>query len=83
MRQVCLLVFLSFCVSFQLFGQDRASIEGTLSDPSGSTVSNADVELLFPATGLTRHSITTAAGTYRFESLAVGTYKMTVAKPGF
>jgi hypothetical protein len=83
MRQASLLALLLFSSSLTILGQDRASIEGTVVDPTGSSVSNADVELVFPSTGLRRHSLTTASGIYRFPSLSVGTYQITIRKPGF
>ncbi len=83
MRQFSFIVFLVLGFSFSTFAQDRASVEGTILDPSGSVVSGADVELLFPSTGLSRHATTTTAGTYRFPSLAVGSYKLTINKAGF
>lgn len=83
MRQVSFTILLVCIFPFTSFGQDRASIDGTVTDSSGSSVASADVELLFPATGLRRHSMTTGAGIYRFSSLPVGTYQLSITKPGF
>ena len=66
-----------------LYGQDRAAIRGTITDPSGALVAGAHVELKSPGTGLTRESVTGAAGIYEFDSLPVGSYQLTIAQPGF
>src|ERR1700722_4962941 len=66
-----------------LFGQDRAAIRGTITDPSGAVVAGAHVELKSPQTGLTRESVTGGAGIYEFDSLPVGTYQLTIAQNGF
>jgi protocatechuate 3,4-dioxygenase beta subunit len=52
-----------------LFGQDRAVIRGTITDPTGALVASAHVELKSPGTGLTRQSVTGGAGIYEFDSL--------------
>ena len=66
-----------------LFGQDRAAIRGTITDPSGAVVAGAHVELKSPHTGLTRESVTGGAGIYEFDSLPVGSYQLTIAQNGF
>lgn len=63
--------------------QDRATINGTVTDPTGATVPGARVELTTPATGLRRTMLTPANGIYEFASLAVGRYVISVSKPGF
>jgi hypothetical protein len=66
-----------------LFGQDRAAIRGTITDPTGALVAGAHVELKSPGTGLTRESVTGGAGVYEFDSLPVGSYRLTIAQNGF
>lgn len=65
------------------FGQDRASIGGTVTDPSGAVIQGARVELKSPATGLQREAATGKAGIYAFDSLPVGTYQVTISQKGF
>ncbi len=59
------------------------NITGTVYDPTGATVPNATVTVRDIATGLENTTMTTGAGDYRFENLAVGTYAVSVSAPGF
>src|ERR1700675_907485 len=70
-------------VSLPLAAQDRAAINGTVTDPSGALLGGATVELLSPDTGLRRQSSTNESGIYEFPSLPVGSYTVTITKPGF
>jgi hypothetical protein len=63
--------------------QDRAAINGTVTDPTGATVPAASVELTSPATGLRRSTVTPANGIYEFPSLPVGRYRISISKVGF
>ena len=62
---------------------DRAELEGTITDPSGSVVVGATVKVVAADTGLTHEQPTNSKGYYRFPGLAVGRYKLTVASTGF
>ncbi|MFN0165886.1 MAG: TonB-dependent receptor domain-containing protein [Bryobacteraceae bacterium] len=66
-----------------LWAQDRGSITGTISDPSGSPVVDARVE----ARSVTRNTIfearTTAAGSYLVQFLPPDRYVLTAVKEGF
>ncbi|MGB9204289.1 MAG: carboxypeptidase regulatory-like domain-containing protein [Terriglobales bacterium] len=61
----------------------RGSISGLVSDPTGAIVPGAQVTLLNPATGLTQHTATSAAGLYSFISLNPGVYQVTASQKGF
>ena len=69
--------------SSRAYGQDRAAIRGTITDPSGALVSGAHVELKSPETGLHRETLTGSAGIYEFDSLPVGSYEVSIAQTGF
>src|SRR5215475_14123519 len=77
---ICILAVL---VGAPLFGEDRAVIHGTITDPTGAVVAGAHVELKSPGTGLTRESNTGGAGIYEFDSLPVGSYRLAIAHQGF
>lgn len=61
----------------------RGMISGTVTDPSGAIVPDAKVTLLNPATGVSLHATTTAAGLYTFISLNPGVYRVTASQSGF
>jgi iron complex outermembrane receptor protein len=65
------------------FGQTPATMTGTVKDPSGAVVSNAVVTLTNVQTSIQATSTTTSAGVYAFAGLAPGSYKISIASPGF
>jgi len=62
---------------------DRAVLEGTVTDPTGATISGATVKVLAVVTGLAQEQRTNSKGYYRFPGLAVGRYSLTVTDTGF
>src|SRR5260370_12623069 len=60
-----------------------ASLNGTLTDPSGAAVANAKVTAENTITGLTRTTPSSDARFYSFPHLTVGSYHPTVQAPGF
>src|SRR5215510_9130896 len=79
------------CATLVLFsvhsalGQLRivGSISGTVQDPTGAVVPNAQVVVKDQKTGLTKESTTTDSGAFLFRDLANGSYDVTVSMPGF
>jgi hypothetical protein len=59
------------------------TIEGTVTDPSGSVVAGAVVTLGTASTTGDRTTITDEAGTFRFSSVATGMYIITITARGF
>ncbi len=69
-----------------LFAQGEiasATLNGTVTDPSGSAVPNAKITLTNTATGLTRTTQSNDAGLYSFVRVPVGVYDLTVEATGF
>ncbi|MEO6803413.1 MAG: carboxypeptidase regulatory-like domain-containing protein, partial [Granulicella sp.] len=62
-----------------LFG----SMVGTVTDPSGAAIPGAAVTVVSAATNDTRTVTTNDGGGYSMQTLAPGTYKVTIAKEGF
>src|SRR5260370_18463015 len=62
---------------------DRATLTGTVRDPSGAVVAEAKVSLRYPATGLTRTVASNASGAYLIGGLPVGAPVLEIRKPGF
>lgn len=60
-----------------------ASLNGTITDPSGAAVGGARITVKSPATGLTRTTSSTNAGLYSFSRLPVGAYELSVEMQGF
>jgi hypothetical protein len=69
--------------SLSLWAQFTSGIEGTVSDPSGAVVPNANVTLMNLETGITRTAQAGAAGYYRLTSLPAAVFKITVTASGF
>ena len=65
------------------WGQTNASLRGTVTDQSGAIVVGANVTLLNVGTGIARKTTTGNDGSYLFDLVQVGKYKVTVEKSGF
>src|SRR5438067_6207193 len=78
----CFVVVLGLS-SAVLFAQDTASITGTVIDPSGATVPNAQVVISSADRGIKRAAPTNGDGAYTFAALPNGTYDLTINAPGF
>jgi hypothetical protein len=78
----CVFAF-AFCLPVTLTAQDTASITGTVTDPSGAAVTNAQVTLISTEHGINRTTTTNGSGDYLFASLPIGAYDLTVSDPGF
>ena len=65
------------------YGQETASIVGTVTDPSGAAVPNAKITITNTETGLVRATTTNATGNYAARELAIGRYNVQVEAPGF
>jgi hypothetical protein len=61
----------------------RGAINGTVTDPSGAVVPNAQVKATEKATSIDHNTVTTADGLFSFQDLPVGAYKVTVTATGF
>jgi hypothetical protein len=65
------------------WAQSTASLSGTVSDPSGAVVPNAQVTVHSLATGEDRVVVTDSAGLYVVPSLQPGDYKVRATATGF
>ncbi len=63
--------------------QASAGITGTVTDPSGAVVTNAQVTATNVGTSVSTHTISSSAGTYSFKGLTPGKYSITVEASGF
>lgn len=62
---------------------DRATITGTVIDPSGALVPNAKIVAAANATGLWTETTSNSKGVHLVPGLAVGAYEVTLSHPGF
>ena len=80
MLPVVLLV-LTFCAA--AWAQDTASLTGTVTDPSGATISGAQVLVNNSEHGINRKATSNSDGDFLFASLPIGSYDLTVTSTGF
>ncbi len=65
------------------WAQDTASITGTITDPSGAAVPNAELTVSNAQHGISRTSASNGSGDFLFASLPIGSYDLTVTAQGF
>jgi len=63
--------------------ETRATLSGTVTDPDGSAVPNANVTLVNVKTNITATAKSTAEGQYRFLFIDPGTYTLSAESAGF
>src|SRR5882762_2524833 len=61
----------------------RGAINGTVTDPSGAVVPNAQVKATEASTGIDHTTTTTSDGAFSFQDVPLGFYKITVTASGF
>ena len=89
LHRVCRFRFLFCLVVVLLAGtpllaqRDAASLEGRVVDPSGSVVAGASVAAINTATNFTYHTQSDASGEWSISPVRIGTYRITIAAPGF
>ena len=66
-----------------LWGQQEASIGGTVADASGSAIAGVDVTVKSIETGVIRKALTDGSGHYDVALLRVGNYEVVAEKAGF
>src|SRR2546427_6077196 len=85
-RNVFLLLFFTSLLSVQSLMAQTAgtgALTGTIKDPSGAVVPNATVTLTSNDTGAARTTTTSADGSYKFNLLPTGNYKVRIEAAGF
>ena len=77
---LCLFIFFAGNAPSQV---NTASLTGLVTDPTGATVPDAKVTAKNVATGIQRNSQTNSDGYYFLANLPVGSYEVSIEKPGF
>ena len=80
-RWMLLLAISVFAVS--AFGQTTASVQGSVSDPSGAAIVGATVTVKNASLGIQRTAQTNSAGDYEVPALPPANYVVTVTSKGF
>jgi hypothetical protein len=81
-KRVLLFVGLSLLLVANAFAQ-TARVGGKVTDQQGGVLPGATITITNVATGLSSEVVSNAAGSYLFPSLDPGTYRLSVAMPGF
>ena len=77
------IVLLVSTFSAAVWAQDTASLTGTVTDPSGAAIPNAQVAVSNAAQGISRKATSNGSGDFLFASLPIGSYDLTVSATGF
>src|SRR5713101_8362473 len=84
MRRIGAAIVFVLLLTIAGFGQTfRGAINGTVTDPSGAVVANADVKATNVATDVAITATTTSDGAFSFQDLPLGMYKISVSASGF
>ena len=83
MRKALGLVFVAIFASLVSAQAQTGAITGTVTDPDGGAVANAQVQAANEDTGLQYNVRTSGGGQYSFPNLPVGSYIVTVTAQGF
>jgi hypothetical protein len=76
-----MLLTVTFCAA--AWAQDTGSITGTVKDPSGASIANAEVVVSSADHGIDRRTVTNSSGDYNESGLPGGTYDIIVTASGF
>lgn len=66
-----------------LHAQYRASIQGTVTDPTGAVIPGVTITLTNTATNQKQTAVSNGAGVYNFNALPPGSFKITAERSGF
>ena len=59
------------------------TVVGTITDPAGAAITNANIIIRDTATGATRTTVTSSTGAYQFPTLRPSIYEIAVEAPSF
>src|SRR2546423_4333975 len=84
MRRIAFALFIIVILAAALAAQTfRGAINGTVTDPSGAIVANAQVKATEVATNIEHSTVSTSDGQFAFQDIPLGTYRVIVTAPGF
>ena len=71
------------CATLMPGQQVSSTLVGSILDPSGASVPNAEITVTDTRTGGSRKTVTTSEGVYNLPYLTPGTYRVEISAPGF
>src|ERR1035437_1143571 len=84
MKRTWFAVVLVLSLGMAAWGQTfRGAINGTVTDPSGALVSDAQVTATEKSTGVVHTTVTTSGGEFSFQDIDPGAYVVSVVAKGF
>jgi len=82
-RMLVMIALMVMTLGAAAWAQDTASLTGTVTDPSGAAVPNAQIEVKNAEHGINRTGTSNGSGDYLFASLPIGSYNLIVTAQGF
>jgi Carboxypeptidase regulatory-like domain len=79
----CTILLVLVLVPTALGQTSKGFVVGNVTDPNGASVASATVKVTNTATGITRETTSQQDGSYRFDAVDPGTYKVEVSAAGF
>src|ERR1044072_3664958 len=79
----CALLLLAICSTFVAGQQGTSTVRGLVKDPQGNVVPGASVKLTNLGPNLSRSTTTSDTGTYSFDFIQVGDYRLGGGGKGF
>src|ERR1700676_717409 len=83
-RVLLLCAWYVICLMAPASGQiTTATINGTVTDPSGAAIPDASLRLENTSRGVSRTAVSSGDGRFSFDFIGVGAYQLTVSQRGF
>ena len=79
----CILIYLACAAGASAQIAGAGNIQGTVTDPSGAVLPNAQVTVTNTATGVKHQSASSSGGVFSFPNLPIGSYNLAIKAPGF
>lgn len=81
---ICGIFFWAISICCPMYGQVLyGSLTGNVTDPSGASIPNAQVDVSSTATGVSKQIATDSRGVYLLNDVQAGNYKVTISAPSF
>ncbi len=83
-RTIKLLLLLVLAAAIAAWGQqDRATVTGVVTDPSGAVIPNAEIVIVNLNTGVQLQTVSNETGAFTLPNVPAGSYDMRVSSSGF